>query len=390
MTRVYLDHAATTPCRSDVIDAMVPYLGERGYNPSSLHAEGRAARAALDAARRRVAAALGATPREIVFTGGGSEADTLAIIGAAHARSDRGRHAVTVATEHHAVLRSFEALEEEGWSVTRLGVDERGRVDPASFADALRDDTAIASVMLANNEIGTIAPIAELAALARARGVLFHTDAVQGTGYLPIDVAELGVDLLAISAHKFYGPKGVGALYVRAGTPLAALVLGGGQEFGLRSGTENLAGIVGLATALDLAVAERPATATRVRALRDRLEAGILANIPGAAVNGAGAPRLPNNCNVSFPGVDGEALLIALDLAGIAVSAGSACTAGATVRSHVIAALSPAEDGAGERRGVVRFSLGRDTTAEQVESVLACLPGMVANMREFPAFVGTT
>jgi cysteine desulfurase len=390
MTRVYLDHAATTPCRPDVIDAMVPYLGERGYNPSSLHAEGRAARAAVDAARRRVAAALGATPREIVFTGGGSDADTLAILGAAHARRDRGRHAVTVVTEHHAVLRSFEALEQEGWSVTWLGVDERGRVDPASFADALRDDTAIASVMLANNEIGTIAPIAELAALARARGVLFHTDAVQGTGYLPIDVAELGIDLLAISAHKFYGPKGVGALYVRAGTPLAPLVLGGGQEFGLRSGTENLAGIVGLGTALDLAVAERPATAARVRELRDRLEAGILAGIPGAAVNGAGAPRLPNNCNVRFPGVDGEALLIALDLAGIAVSAGSACTAGATVRSHVIAALSPAEDGARDRSGVVRFSLGRDTTAEQVESVLACLPGMVANMREFPAFVGTT
>jgi cysteine desulfurase len=271
-----------------------------------------------------------------------------------------------------------------------LGVDAHGRVDPATFADALRDDTVIASVMLANNEIGTIAPIAELAALARERGVVFHTDAVQGTGYLPIDVAELGVDLLAISAHKCYGPKGVGALYVRAGTPLAPLVLGGGQEFGLRSGTENLAGIVGLATALELAVAERPATAARVRALRDRLEVGILAEIPGAAINGAEAPRLPNNCNVRFPGVDGEALLVALDLAGIAVSAGSACTAGATVRSHVIAALSPAEDGADGPSGVVRFSLGRETTAEQVESVLACLPGMVANMREFPAFVGTT
>jgi len=390
MTRIYLDNAATTPCRPEVIEAMVPYLGERGYNPSSLHAEGRAARAAVDGARRRVAAALGAAPREIVFTGGGSEADTLAILGTARALGARGAHAVTVATEHHAVLRSFEALEEEGWSVTWLGVDEHGRVDPAAFAEALRGDTVIASVMLANNEIGTIAPIADLAALARARGVVFHTDAVQGSGYLQVDVAELGVDLLAISAHKFYGPKGVGALYVRGGTALAPLVLGGGQEFGLRSGTENVAGIVGLATALDLAVAEREATAARVRALRDRLEAGIAAAFPGAVVHGAGAPRLPNNCNVGFPGVDGEALLIALDLEGIAVSAGSACTAGATVRSHVLAALSPSGDAEGGRGGVVRFSLGRDTTAEQIESVLARLPGIIANMREIPAFVGTT
>jgi cysteine desulfurase len=389
VSRIYLDHAATTPCRPEVVAAMLPHL-ERGYNPSSLHAEGRAARAAVDDARRRVAATLGASPREIVFTGGGSEADTLAILGVARAQREHGRHAVTVVTEHHAVLHSFDALEQEGWTVTRLGVDEQGRVALATFAAALRDDTVLASVMLANNEIGTIAPIAELAAIARSRGVTFHSDAVQAPGQLPLNVEELGVDLLSLSAHKFYGPKGVGMLYVRAGTPLAPLVLGGGQEFGLRSGTENVAGIVGLAEALERAVAELPESSARVRRLRDDLEAGLRAAVPGITVHGLRAERLPNNCNVGFAGVEAEALMIRQDLEGIAVSTGSACTAGSTVPSHVIAALGASGVRAGGAPGVIRFSLGRGTDRAEIEHVVARVAGIVANMREFPAFVGTT
>ena len=382
--RIYLDSAATTPCREEAIAAMVPLMAEAG-NASSSHTEGRRARAAIDDARAKVAELLGARPREVVFTAGGSEADTLAIIGVARALRDKGRHIVTIATEHHAVLHAADTLRDDGWEVTVLGVDADGQIDPDEFAASLRRDTVLASVMLANNEIGVIAPVAQLARIARGRGVLFHTDAVQATAYLPLDVAELGADLLSISAHKFYGPKGVGALYVRTGTPVAPIIVGGGQEAGLRAGTENVPGVAGLAIALELAVRERDATVERVAALRDRFEEGVRRRLPDTVVHGGGAPRLPNNSNLGFPGVDRAALLVGLDLAGISASAGSACNAGSPEPSHVIEALGPKAV-----PSAVRFSLGRSTTRDEMETVLGLLPGIVAQAREFPVYVGTT
>ncbi|HEY0396570.1 MAG TPA: cysteine desulfurase family protein [Candidatus Elarobacter sp.] len=377
MARIYLDHAATTPARPEVVEAMVPLLGG-GFNPSSLHAEGRAARAAVDGARETVARVLGAAPREIVFTGGGSEADVLAVVGAARALRERGRHVVTTSIEHHAVLHAVEVLEHDGWRVTRLPVDARGLVNPAAFAAALTPQTTVASVMLANNETGVVQPVAQLAGLARERGVLFHTDAVQAAGWLSLDVRVLGADLLSLSAHKFHGPKGVGVLYVRRGTPLEPLIVGGGQEHGLRAGTENVAGIAGFATAIALADADRPVTAARVAALRDRLQAGIVASIPDVLVNGADAQRLPGILSVAFAEAPSDALLMRLDLDGIAASAGSACAAGSLEPSHVVAAL-----GLGERYrlGVVRFSLGRATTDAEIADVLDRLPSLVASVR---------
>jgi cysteine desulfurase len=378
MARIYLDNAATTPVRPEVVEAMVPLLGG-GYNPSSLHAEGRAARAAVDAARETVARVLGASSREIVFTGGGSEADVLAIAGAARAAQDRTRrHVVTTAIEHHAVLHAVEVLERDGWRVTRLPVGGDGSVDPDAFAAALTAETLLASVALANNEIGVVQPVARLAAIARERGVLFHTDAVQAAGWLPLDVEALGVDLLSLSAHKFHGPKGVGVLYARRGTPLEPLVVGGGQEHGLRAGTENLAGIAGFAAALALAEAERPAAVARVAALRHRLQAGIVAAVPDVRVNGAGAPRLPGILSVAFAGAPSDALLIRLDLDGIAASAGSACAAGSLEPSHVIAALGVPER---FRTGVIRFSLSRTTTDAEIGDVLDRLPALIASVR---------
>ena len=377
MTRIYLDHAATTPVRAEAVAVMTPLLGG-SYNPSSLHAEGRAAKAALDEARETVARVLGATAREIVFTGGGSEADVLAIVGTARARRDRGRHVVTTAIEHHAVLHACDALERDGWRVTRLPVASSGLIDPAEFAAALTAETTLASVMLANNEIGVIEPIAELARIAHARDVVFHTDAIQTPGWLPLSVDVLGVDLLALSGHKFHGPKGVGALYVRRGTPLEPLIVGGSQEHGLRAGTEDLAGIAGFTAALALAEDERAETAPRVAALRDRLESGILATIPDVHVNGASAPRLPGILSLAFADALSDALLIRLDLEGIAASAGSACAAGSLEPSHVAAAL---ELDARRRNGVVRFSLGRATSAAEIEEVLRRLPAIVASVR---------
>jgi cysteine desulfurase len=376
--RIYLDHAATTPVHPDVLAAMLPLFGEVAYNPSSLHAEGRAARAALDGARDTVARLLGAKRKEIAFTGSGSEADNLALMGVARRLRERGRHIVVSAIEHHAVLHACDALRGEGFEVTIVPVDARGLVDPAAFTAALRADTVLASIMYANNEIGTVQPIAQLAATARERGVLFHTDAVQAPGYLALDVRALRVDLLSISAHKFYGPKGVGVLYVREGVELEPVVRGGGQEFGRRSGTENVAGIVGLARALELASDgwERRAEATA--ALRDRLETSLLAAIPGAMVNGRGAPRLPNNLSLAIPGADSEQLLVRLDLEGVAVSAGSACTSGALEPSHVIAAIGTDPE---QAFGVIRLSLGRTTTAAQIERVAGMLPHIAEQLR---------
>jgi len=356
---------------------MAPFYADAGHNPSSLHAEGRRARAALDSARDSVAAALGVGRKEIAFVGSGSEGDNQAILGAARANPHK-RHLVSTAIEHHAVLHALDALRDDGYEISLLEVDERGLVDPKGFAAALRPDTLLASVMLANNELGVIQPIEELSAIARERGVLMHTDAVQAAAWLPIRPRDLGVDLLTLSAHKFYGPKGVGMLYVREGVRVAPLVYGGGQEFGRRSGTENIPGIVGLARALELARAGQPERSARIGALRDRLETGILEGLQEVRVNGAGAPRLPNISNVSFAGVDSEAVLVALDLEGIAVSAGSACTSGALEPSHVIAALGT---DARWQQGVIRFSLGYSTTQEQIDRLLEVLPGIVSRLR---------
>jgi len=363
--------------RPEVLEAMLPYFGERGYNASSIHAEGRAARAALDDARDTVARLLGAKRKEIVFTAGGSEADATALAGVARRNAGRGRHIVSTVIEHHAVLHALGALRDEGFEITLLPVSARGEVSPAAFAAALRPDTILASVMYANNEIGTVAPIAELAAVARERGVLFHTDAVQAPGYLPIGVGPLGVDLLSISAHKFYGPKGVGALYVRDGIALEPLIRGGSQEFGRRAGTENVPGIVGMARALELVLTGWEARAAETALLRDRLEAALVAGIAGLVVNGAGAPRLANNLSIAIPGIDSEQLLVRLDLEGVAVSAGSACASGAMEISHIVEAIGLPPSLAG---GVLRLSLGRATDERAVARVAELLPRLVAEM----------
>lgn len=378
--RIYLDHAATTPVRQEAIEAMLPHFAENGYNASSVHAEGRAARAALDDARERAARALGVRSKEVVFTAGGSEADNLALIGTARALRARGRHIVSTAVEHHAVLHALEALREDGWEVTLLGVDSSGQVSPETFAQALRPDTVLASVMYVNNEIGVVQAVSQLARLARERGVLFHTDAVQAAAYLPVGGALLGADMLSLAAHKFYGPKGVGLLYVRDGTPIQPILHGGSQEFAKRAGTENVAGIVGLVTALELAMGERTEAAARIATLRDRFEQRVVRAIPDVRVNGAEAMRSPHISNLSFLHVTSEQLLMRLDIDGIAVSAGSACASGAVEPSHVIAALGLPEPW---MRGVIRFSLGRTTTQAQIDRAAEVLERAVADLRSF-------
>jgi cysteine desulfurase len=372
-----LDHAATTPVRDEVANAVREAADQCNFNPSSLHFEGRRARAALDTARDCVAAAIGATRAEILFTSGGTEANNLALLGATRGLGRRG-HVVASAIEHHAVLAAVDRLREDGFEASLVPVDRQGRVEPAEFERSLRTGTLLASVMYANNEVGAVQPIAELAEIARRRGVLFHTDAVAAPTWLPIDVRALGVDLLSISAHKFYGPKGVGVLYLRRGVSLAPIIVGGGQESGRRSGTENVPGIVGMARALELAVAQRAQAAGDVAPLRDRLEAGIRSRVAGVSVNGGDAPRLANCSNLSFAGVDPAALIIALDLAGVSASAGSACTSGTLEPSHVLAAM--AWEGAGPASGV-RLSLGTATTAAEIERVLNILPAVVADIR---------
>jgi len=358
---------------------MAPQFTDNGYNASSLHAEGRRAKAALDDARARIARQLGARAREIIFTGSGSESNNLAILGAARTLRNRGRHVVSTAIEHHAVLHAFDALREEGFEVTLLSVDSDGRVDARAFAAALRPDTVLASVGYVNNELGVVAPIEELAAIAHGRGVLFHTDAVQAPAYMPLDARELGVDLLSICAHKLSGPKGMGALYVRAGVTLAPLLYGGTQEYGVRPGTENVAGAVGMAVALDLARAESAEAGTRVRALRERFEQALL-GMGDVRINGGGAPRAPHITNAAFKGVVGEQLLIRLDVEGIAASAGSACASGVMEPSHVVAALGLEREWIS---AIVRFSFARTTTQPEVDSAAAIVIRSVEHLRSF-------
>ncbi|HEY8393999.1 MAG TPA: cysteine desulfurase family protein [Thermaerobacter sp.] len=378
MRRVYLDYAATAPVRPEVRELMAEIMAETWGNPSSLHFAGRAARAVVDRARGQVAALIGCRPRDIIFTGSGSEADNLALKGVAWAYRERGRHIVTTAVEHHAVLHACAALERDGFEVTYVPVDASGRVDPDDVMRALRPDTVLVSVMLVNNEVGTIQPVGEIARRARERGVLVHTDAVQAAGVLPIDVDELGVDLLSLSAHKIGGPKGIGALFVRPGTQLLPLIDGGGQERRLRAGTENTPAIAGFGLAAELAAAELPARAGRLRQLRDRLEAGILRGVPGARINGAGAERAPHISNVLLPGITADTFLIQLDLEGVAASSGSACSAGSLEPSHVLQAMGLHE---ADAFSSVRFSPGPETTEEDIDYVLDLIPRAVERAR---------
>ena len=379
MRRVYLDHAATTPVDPEVAEAMARVYRDVQGNPSSIYAEGQAARALVDEAREQVATAIGATPAEIIFTSGGTEADNLAIRGALGARRGERDGLVTTATEHHAVLDTAHDLAAHARvRLTVVPVDSEGRVDPGAIAAALDDRTALVSVMHANNEIGTLQPVAEIGAICRERGVLFHSDAVQSVGALEFDVRRIPVDLVSLNAHKFYGPKGVGALYVRKGTRIATMQTGGGQEKGRRTGTENVAGIVGLGVAMRIAAAKRASESARQAALRDRLIDGVSERVPGTIVSGHRTERLPNNASFVFPGADGASLVMALDLVGFAVSSGSACTSGDTEPSHVILALGIDREIA---KGSLRVTVGRGTTGADVDAFLGALPAIVERVR---------
>jgi cysteine desulfurase len=376
----YLDHAATTPVDPRVTDAMRPFFTEQFGNAGSVHGFGQAARAAVDDARRQIAGLIGAQPREIVFTSGATESNNAAIIGAVFARGAGTAHVITAATEHHAVLEPCRWLERRGVAVTVLPVDRDGLVDPDAVRRALRPETVLVSIMHGNNEIGTVEPVAEIAAIVRAQGALMHTDATQSAGIVPLDVEVLGVDLLSLSAHKRYGPKGAGALFVRSGTALEPLIHGGSQELGRRGGTENVPAIVGFGTAVRIAMTEMAEEASRIAALRDRLVEGLAAL--GGHINGHPRQRLPGIVSVSFAGADSESLLLALDLEGIAASSGSACTSGSLEPSHVIAALGLPADVAA---GTLRFSLGRWTNVAEVDRVLEVLPGILAAVRRASA-----
>ena len=384
MKRVYLDHAATTPVDPEVAEAMARVLREVPGNPSSIYAEGRAARALVDRARDEVASALGATPAEIVFTSGGTEADNLALRGTLKAlRASSKDHLVTTAIEHHAVLDTAHDLEGNAHvRLTIVAVDRDGRVDPAAIGQAIEERTGLVSVMHGNNEIGILQPIERIGAICRERGVTFHSDAVQTVGALPFDVRRIPVDLVSVNAHKFYGPKGVGALYVRKGTRIATMQTGGGQEKGRRTGTENVAGIVGLGTAMRLAAERRDAESARQARLRDRLIAGVRARVPDAILNGHPTERLPNNASFCFPGTQGEALVIALDLEGFSASSGSACTSGNTEPSHVLLALGLEPSVA---QGSLRLTVGRETTEADIDALLHALPPIVERLRSISA-----
>jgi cysteine desulfurase len=379
MSMVYLDHSATTPLDPEVLQAMMPYLTEEFGNASSVYGLGQRARQAIDQARDEVAAFYGVAAKEVIFTSGGTEGDNFAFQGITRRNRDRGRHVITSTIEHDAVLRSAEAVERDGFEVTRLAVDRLGMVDPEILRKALRPDTILVSIMHANNEIGTIEPIRELVAVTREHSdAYFHTDAVQSTGKIPTMVDELGVDLLSMSAHKLHGPKGVGCLVVRSGVRLEPQMLGGGHERNRRAGTENVAGIVGLARAVGIARRDLDANTVHLTRLRDRLIAGILDRIPHAELTGHPVQRLPHHASFLIEGIEGESLLLQLDMEGIAASSGSACTSGSLEPSHVILALGYPRERA---LGSLRLSVGKGNTDADIDLVLERLPHMVARLR---------
>ncbi len=385
---VYMDHAGTTPLAPEVLRAMTPYFTELFGNPSSIHTVGQEARYALDEARERVARVLNCRPREVVFTSGGTESDNAAIVGVATALQGTGNHIVTSSVEHHAVLHTCHHLESQGFDVTYLPVGSDGIVQPETVHRAINERTTLVSVMYANNEIGVVNPLPEIAQVVKhrsaelSRTILFHTDAVQAAGYLDLDVRKLGVDLLSLSGHKFHGPKGTGVLFIRRGAPFLPYLLGGGQERERRSGTENIPGIVGLSVALETADAHREETSRHCGALRDRIVEQVLAKVPGSRLNGHPTERLPNNANFSFPGVEGEPILLGLDMAGIAASSGSACSSGSLEPSHVLLALGQSAEVA---RGSLRLTLGKDNTGEQVDYLLDVLVDLVKRLRQLPS-----
>lgn len=378
MRKVYLDNAATTALSPKVLEKMMPYLTDIYGNASSPHSFGQTARIGVEHAREQVARAINADPSEIVFTGCGTESDNTVLFGVAERYAKKGDNIITTNVEHHAILHSCAALEKKGMKVTYLPVDKDGLVTPEQVRDAITDKTILVSVMFANNEVGTIMPIPEIAAVCHEKGVLFHTDAVQAAGHIPIDVKAMGIDMLSISGHKFHGPKGVGVLYERKGIRLPSYIIGGEQEKGRRAGTENVAGIVGLGEALELAVTNMSETSARMTRMRDRLIEGIEATIPEVKLNGHRTKRLPNNVNFSIKYIEGESILLMLDMAGIAASSGSACTSGSLDPSHVLLALGLTHEVA---HGSVRLTLGDDTTDEDIDYVLETLPKVAHRLR---------
>ena len=378
MRKVYLDNAATTALSPRVLEAMLPYFTQYYGNPSSVHAFGREAKRGLDKARDQVAKALHCEPSEVIFTGCGTESDNTVLLGVAQRYGNKGKHIITTNVEHHAILHTCEYLEKQGYSVTYLPVDQDGLVTAEQVAAAIRPDTILVSIMFANNEVGTIMPIQEIGAVCKEKGVLFHTDAVQAVGHIPVDVQAMHIDMLSLSAHKFHGPKGVGALYCRKGIRLPSYIMGGAQERGRRAGTENVAGIVGLGAAIQLATEQLEENRAKMTALRDRLMTGIQARISEVKLNGHPTNRLPNNVNFSFKYIEGESILLMLDMNGIAASSGSACTSGSLDPSHVLLALGLPHEIA---HGSVRLTLGDETTEEDIDYTIDVLEKTVARLR---------
>lgn len=376
---VYLDHAATTYVKKEVLDEMMPFFTQSFGNPSSIYKLGQENKRAVDLAKERIAKAIGATPNEIYFTAGGCEADNWVIKGIAFANMNKGNHIITTAIEHPAIINSCKFLEKHGFEVTFIGVDENGQVRLDELENAIKDNTILISVMFANNEIGTIQPIKEIAEIAKKHNVYFHTDAVQAVGSLRIDVKELGVDMLSMSGHKFYGPKGIGALYIKKGTKIDSLIHGGGQEQGKRAGTENVPAIVGMGKAIELAYENFDETTNRIIELREKLINGVLNNIPHVRLNGHRTKRLPGNTNFSFSFIEGESLLLMLNMKGVSGSSGSACSSGSLDPSHVLLAIGLDH---GTAHGSLRLTLGAETTEEDINYVLEILPGIVERLRE--------